>query len=314
VAEVTRAPFGVLADGRFVDRLTIAAGDLSAQILTLGAILQDVRLKGTCHSLTAGSETLAYYQGPLKYHGAIVGPVANRIGPGRITIDSQTYQLATNENGNTLHGAAGGTHDRLWEVADHAPDRLTLRLTLAHLDGGFPGDRQITATYRIEPPASLTLTIKTETDRPTLANLANHSYWQLGPDPTATQTLTCPAETRIALDAALLATGETTPVEGTPFDFRASAPVGRGQYDLCLCLALNRRPLTAVATLAGGDMVMTLETTEAGLQIHDGAATGGTALEAQNWTGAAQHAHFPSDRLNPGETLTQTTRWSFARR
>lgn len=313
MAEVKRERFGTLADGREVERLSIAAGDLTARILTLGAILQDLRLAGLDRSLTLGSGRLADYEGARQYHGPIVGPVANRIAGAEATIDGRRCRFTANEGPNTLHGAEGGTHDRLWQVEDHGTDRLTLRLDLADGDGGFPGNRRITADFLVEAPARLSLTIRTGTDAPTLANLTNHSYWQLGPEPAARQTLSCPAEYRIATDAAKLATGERVPVAGTRFDFRNGAPVGEGRLDDCLVLAPARRPLEQAATLEGGGLAMTVETTEAGLLIFDGAEPGGLAIEAQNWPGAAHRPEFPSDLLGSGETRTQITRWSFRR-
>ncbi len=307
-----REPFGTLSGGRPVERLTIAAGALTARVLTLGAILQDLRLAGVPRSLTVGSARLADYEGPLRFHGAIVGPVANRIAGAAFALDGRRFRLAANEGPNTLHGGTGGTHDRLWTVADHRADGLVLTLALPDGEGGFPGSRTITATFEAAPPATLTLTIRTTTDAPTLANLSNHSYWQLGPAPCGAQVLTSAAATRIALDGAKLPTGALAPVDGTFADFRAGAPVGEGRFDLCLCLAPARRALSPAATLDAGGLRLTVETTEAGLQIYDGHGAGGVAIEAQNWPGAAHHRHFASDLLRPGETLTQITRWSVA--
>ena len=310
---MTREVFGTLADGRTVERLTIAAGHLTARLLTLGAILQDLRLDGIDRSLTVGSDRLADYEGNLQYHGTIAGPVANRIGGAEAVIAGRRCRFTANEGPNTLHGGSAATHRKLWQVADHRADALALTLDLPDGEGGFPGNRRVEATFVARAPASLTLTIRAATDAPTLMNLTNHSYWQLAPDPRAPQTLTCPAETRVALDAAKIPTGEITPVAGTPFDFRGGAPVGAGAFDLCLCLAPARRPLAHAATLTAGALGLAVETTEAGLQIYDGHPAGGLAIEAQNWPGAAHHAHFPTDLVRPGEVLTQITRWRFSR-
>lgn len=313
MAGVTRALFGTLSDGRAVERLTIAAGALFARILTLGATLQEVRLDGIPRSLTVGSDRLADYEGGLQYHGAIVGPVANRIGGAQAVIAGRLCRFTANEGPNTLHGGSAAVHRKLWRVEDHRADRLTLALDLPDGEGGFPGSRGITATFAAAPPASLTLTIRATTDAPTLMNLTNHGYWQLSPDPRTTQTLTCPAEARVALDAAKIPTGEIAPVAGTPFDFRKGAAVGTGAFDLCLCLAPGRRALTPAATLKAGGLMLEVATTEAGLQVYDGHPAGGLAIEAQNWPGAVHHAHFPTDLLVPGEGLTQITRWRLAR-
>lgn len=308
-----RETFGHLPDGRPVERLAISAGTLSARVLTLGAILHDLRIAGNGRSLTVAGHSLADYLGPLRFHGAVVGPVANRIAGAEAVIAGRPFRFTANEGPNTLHGGAGGTHDRLWRVASHTPDRLVLTLTLPDGDGGFPGNREISATFEAEPPATLTLTLAATTDRPTLLNLANHSYWQLAPEPHADQTLTCPAATYVALDDAKLPTGALAPVAGSAHDFRRGAPVGGRGHDHCLCLAPGRRALAPAASLEAGDLRMELETTEPGLQVYDGHEAGGVALEAQNWPDAAHHPHFPTDLLLPGEMRSQITRWRFSR-
>lgn len=305
--------FGHLPDGTAVHRLGFGAGGLSASVLTLGAILNDVRIDGIDRSLTVGSDVLADYLGPMTYHGPIVGPVANRIRDARAVIGGETFAFEPNEGPTLLHSGLAGTHSRVWEVHGHDEASVTLRLALADGDGGFPGNRVLTARFEAAAPAALTLTITATTDAPTLINLTNHSYWQLGPDPRGRQTLTCPAESYVVLDALKCATGQIAPVAGTPVDFRTGAPVGDGRLDLCLCLAPDRRALSPACTLEAGGLLMEVATTEAGLQIYDGAAQGGLAIEAQNWPGAAHVPSFPTDRLMPGETRRQVTRWSFAR-
>lgn len=308
---MTRTPFGILASGETVDRLTISAGDFTASILTLGAILQDVRLAG--QPLTLGSDSLADYEGDMRFFGAVVGPVANRIAGASALIDGRPVSLLATEGPNTLHGGPLGTHARLWEVTDHTPAALTLRLRLPDGAEGYPGNRTVAARFEVEAPATLRLTIRSETDAPTLANFTNHSYWQLGADGQM-QTFHCAADRFVALGPGKIPTGVTPSVAGTDRDFRAGLPVGGGAYDLCLILADARRPLTPVATLTGGSLALDLATTEPGLQIYDGATPGALALEAQNWSGAPNHTHFPSDLLRPGEIRTQITAWRFRRR
>jgi aldose 1-epimerase len=311
VAAVTVERFGTLASGEPVERLTLAAGDLTVRLLTLGAIVQDVRLAGIGESLTLGSERLEDYAGAMRFAGPVVGPVANRIAGAAVTIAGRRHALVANLGRDTLHGGPLGTHARPWLIEDLGPDRAVLALDLRDGDEGWPGNRRITAAFRIEPPARLVLTLSTTTDAPTFANLTNHSYWRL--PGSAAPVLRCPAGRFVALDGAKLATGATPPVAGTAFDFRAGRAVGAGAYDICLILSDARRALTPAAQLSGGGLAIGLETTEAGLQIHDGFRPGSVALEAQNWPGAAMHPHFPQDLLLPGEVRVQTTAWSFTR-
>lgn len=309
---MTRETFGTLSDGRPVERFTLAAGDLTARVLTLGAALQDLRLAGIPQPLTLGSEHLADYEGPMRYAGTVVGPVANRIAGASAVIDGKRHRFEANEGRNTLHGGFTGTHGRVWEEIDQGPARVTLGLTLADGEGGFPGTRRLSARFAAEAPARLTLTLTAETDAPTLINLANHSYWHLA-GPGAPQELRSPAERYLPVDAEKLPTGEVAPVEDTRFDFRTARPVGGQGYDHCLCLAPARRPLARAAELTGGDLRMTMETTEPGLQVYDGRADGWVALEAQGWPEAPSRPDFPSVLLRPGERYEQVTRWSFAR-
>ena len=174
-------PFGTMTDGRAVDAVRLQRGELTVTVLTLGAILQDVRLAGAPWSLTLGSDQIAAYDhGPMAYHGAVVGPVANRIAGARAPLDGRMLRFDANEAGRTcLHGGSTGLATRVWEIADAGLHHLTLRLTLADGDGGFPGNRVCDAAFVLGSDADLTLTLSAATDAPTLMNLTNHSFWSL---------------------------------------------------------------------------------------------------------------------------------------
>jgi aldose 1-epimerase len=321
--------FGHHPDGP-VRRLTLSAGDLTVKVLTLGAILNDVRLRGG-PGLTLGADRLEPYLGPMGFFGAVVGPVANRIAGAEVEIAGRRYPLVANEGGRTtLHGGPKGTHARLWTVTDAGPDHVTMTLDLPDGAEGYPGNRHLTARFRVLAPAMLEMELTATTDAPTLMNLANHSYWNLGPVPDlAGHRLQVAADRYTPVDAHLIPTG-VAPVDGTPFDFRAGAPVGPGAatgLDHNFCLADMRGPLRLAARLTGPTGVsMTVETTEPGLQVydaarqspvdgHDGrpyAAHAGVAIEAQAWPDAPHQPDFPSIALTPGETYRQVTRWTFA--
>jgi aldose 1-epimerase len=323
--------FGTLPDGSKVRRLTLSAGELTVRVLTLGAILNDVRL-GDGPGLTLGSDRLEPYLGPMAFFGAVVGPVANRIAGATVDIAGRTYPLIANEKGRTtLHGGPKGTHGRVWHVEAEAADRVTLTLDLPDDAEGYPGNRRLAATFRVLAPATLELALSATTDAPTLVNLANHSYWNLGPADLAGHRLQVAADRYTPVDADLIPTG-VAPVAGTGFDLRAGAPVGEGAataLDHNFCLADARGPLRFAARLTGPTgLAMTIETTEPGLQVydarrqpptgpgHDGRSYGayaGVALEAQCWPDAPHQASFPAVTLAPGEVYRQVTRWSFAR-
>ncbi|MBK5946597.1 hypothetical protein CCR83_09170 [Rhodobacter veldkampii DSM 11550] len=324
--------FGTLADGRGVQAVTLAAGELRARILTRGAVLQDLRLAGVPWPLLLGSDLLAAYEGPMEWFGAVVGPVANRIAGARLTAAGQVWHLPANDGPNCLHGGPEGTWAQLWQIADLAPDRVALQLDLARGAGGLPGARRIGATYRILPPATLELRLWAETDRPTPMNLAHHPYWSLDGRPdTGGHWLRVAAAHLLPTDAAGLPTGEIRPLAGDPRDLRALRRLDAlPRLDHNYCLSNAPRPLTEAAELTGASGVrLRLATTAPGLQVYDGAGlntapfpglTGqpygpraGVALEPQYWPDAPHHAGFPDILLQPGSRWEQITTYRFDR-
>ena len=326
-------PFGRLDDGREVRAITLAGGGLRIRVLTLGAILQDVRLEGVDYPLTLGSSDLAAYQGPMAYFGAVVGPVANRIGGAAASVGGVLRRFEGNGAGGvTLHGGSSGTHAQLWEIAEAEPARALLRLDLPDGLGGFPGNRRIEAEFALDEAATLTLQLRAQTDADTLINLANHSYWNLdGSDSIAGHTLRVAADHYLPVDECTVPTGAIADVSGTPFDLRKGRMLeARAIYDTNLCLTGAARALTDVADLTGrSGLRMTLATTEPGLQVYDmghtesGAFAGhsgtpyhpfaGLALEAQGWPDAPNQPTFPPVLLRAGGKREQVTQLRFNR-
>ncbi len=330
---MTLTSFGITHGGAEVERLDIGNGMLTARILTLGAILQDVRLDGIPYSLTLGAAELAAYEGPLKYHGAVVGPVANRIAHASAVLDGQRHHFVANENGVTLHGGPTGMHALIWEPTEQTASSATLRLSVPNGLGGFPGRRIVFATYSIHTDAVLELRLTATTELPTWMNLANHSYWNLdGTETNEGHFLQIEAERYLPVDAAGLPTAPAQ-VDGTSYDFRQPRLIGAGQpnhYDHNFCLSDARLPIRQVARLTGrSGLAMAVETTEPGLQIYDSARNettsfaghhgrpygphSGIAIEAQGWPDAPNRPGFPSTRLDPDQTYEQVTRWRFER-
>ena len=323
--------FGTTRDGRRVQAVDLHGSALRARILTYGATLQDLRLAGTPWPLTLGSDRLAAYEGPLRYAGAVVGPVANRIAGGAAIIGGQTCTFDRNEPQATLHGGSTGTSAQIWQIEEASDSTVTLALDLPDGLGGFPGNRRLSTTYRLDGDA-LELTLGATSDAPTLFNLAHHSYWALdGRATTEGQILTVAADRYLPVDTDKLPTGSVAGVAGTVFDLRQGTRLGQTpQFDINLCPADAPGPLRKVATLRGATGVtMTLETTAPGLQVYDGAGldgghfpglTGqpigpfaGIALEPQLWPDACHHPGFPSHLFENGETFRQVTRYRFTR-
>jgi len=233
--------FGTASTGETVQMITLAAGDLSIALLDWGAIIQDVRLAGVDRSLTLGSDLIADYEGDLCHHGSLIGPIANRISTSRVLIDGMMYELERNQDGRIhLHSGAQATHRRMWELVAQSDNSATLRCAL--LDGacGLPGNRVITATFTLTPPATLTLTIEGVTDAPTLMNMANHSYWNFdGSDTWGGHKLWIDADAYLPCDVDNCPTGEVAPVDGTKMDFRTAQHISPQDhvFDNNFCLS-----------------------------------------------------------------------------
>ncbi|WP_102223467.1 aldose epimerase family protein [Acidimangrovimonas sediminis] len=324
--------FGFAPDGSPVMRTAITGGGLSAQIITWGAGLQDVRRAGTPHPLVLGSPDLAAYQGPMRYFGAVVGRVANRIAGGTAMLEGKRLTLDRNEDGRTtLHGGTRGTSQYNWRLDGQDEGACRLSLRLPDGEGGFPGAMDLAATYAIEEVAggaALTLTLEATTDRPTFCNLASHAYWTLdgGPDLSA-HSLRIAAGSYLPVDAARIpVAGPPVPVAGTGFDYRAARPLpGPEPLDHNFCLDVSGEGLHPACALSAGGLALEIETTEPGLQVYDAArmdtgaaatlhgrpygAHAGLALEPQRWPDAPNRPDFPSVALRPGETYRQRSRF-----
>lgn len=327
-------PFGTLPDGQNVHKIVLSNGTLSVALLSLGCILQDVRLAGVPHSLTLGTDDLAACAGPMSSCGSLIGPVVNRISGGASELDGTTYRFDRDPEAEyTLHSGEAGTHHRVWDIAEADDTSATFETSLRDGDGGFPGNRVVAARFRLTAPGTLELRIAVTTDAPTWVNFANHSYWNLDGTPTyAGHSLMVAAERYCVSGPGDLATGAVDPVAGTAFDFRAArvlAPGKNSKLDLNLCVADKRRLPEPVLTLTGASGVtMVLETSEPGVQIYDanGFETGGAlghdaqsygphaglAIEAQAWPDAPNQPRFPSIVLRPGRAYEQVTRWRFS--
>ena len=329
---MTVQQFGDMPDGRAVQAITLAANGLRLRVLTLGAILADLRLEGVDWPLVLGSAEIGAYLGPMAWFGAVVGPVANRISGARAVIDGRVAHFEANEGPNCLHGGFSGTSAQLWHIVSAAPDRVQLSLDLPAGHGGFTGNRRVVAEFRITAPATLELNISASTDAPTPMNPAHHPYWNLdGDGDTSGHWLKVAAEAYLPTTPQGLPTGAIKSLQGDIRDLRQAQEVGGlPMLDNCYVLARQSRALTHVATLRGRRGVsLDLATTAPGLQVYDGCAldtrpwlghTGlaygaraGLALEPQLWPDALANPGFPSIVLHPGDAFRQLTRYRLGR-
>ena len=310
--------FGTTKAGKTAHAITLQAGDLSVTLLTYGARVQDVRLAGVDHALTTGSDDLADYEGAMLYHGAIVGPIANRIGTARVRLDGMMYELERNEDGaRHLHSGSEGTHAHVWDVVEVTDSTATLALDMPDGMAGLPGKRRVMAQFVLTAPATLTLTITADSDTTTVMNFANHSYWNL--DGSATwhgHRMKIAADHYLPIDAATCPTGDVEDVTGTGMDFREGPVIGAQTpaLDHNFCLSDTITPLRDVLWLTGQTGTrMVMATNMPGLQVFDGRpAYDALAIEAQHWPDAPNNAHFPQIKIAAGETYEQVTSWRFA--
>jgi aldose 1-epimerase len=333
-----RREFGRLPDGTPVEEVTIAAGDLTAKVITLGAIIRDVRLAGVEHPLVLGFDDLDGYLKHSPYFGAVVGRFANRIGHGRFALDGKAYQLAVNERDRTtLHGGPDGFGRRNWTIATLDDASVTLRLTSPDGDQGFPGKLEATCRYTIEAPSTLRFDAEATADAPTIVNLAQHSYFNLdGSADILDHRVRIDADAFTPTDEYLVPTGEVRPVDGTGYDRRTLAPIRlerdgkRFVYDINLVVAAAKAAQPrhqARLESAGSGVALDIWSTEPGVQFYDGSyvnvavpgldgrrygTNAGCCFEPQVFPDAPNHDNFPSAVLRPGETYRQTTRFAFS--
>lgn len=338
-----RAPeqevFGKTAAGETVTRVRISGGGLTAHILNWGAVVQDLRLEGHDHPLVLGFNEFDYYPKYSPYFGATPGRSSNRIANGRFEIDGTSYQVECNENGITsLHGGSDGIAVSMWEFEDIAEDRVTLRIVDKDGRGGFPGNCTIRAHFHLKPGGVFSIVYESETDKPTIANICNHSYFNLGSgtDPLNHQ-LMMAADHYLPVDERLIPTGEIRPVDGTVFDFRKAKPMkqrdenGRqALFDHNFCLSAERVAKRKVASVYAPSSGVTMDvlTTEPGIQFYaafnlsdtpeglGGYSYGpfaGFCMETQVWPDAINQQGFPNAILRPGETLRQETDYVFSK-
>ncbi len=344
------ACFGTLDDGRVVEAATLRNGaGLTARILTYGATIQALETQDR-HTvpgdIVLGYPIFADYLARPQFFGAAIGRFANRIRGGRFRLDGSEHQVPATDGDHALHGGRAGFDKRLWTITSHAARALTLRLVSADGEEGFPGALDVELTYTLaEQENALTIGFMTRTDRPTIVNLTNHSYFNLageGHGIALDHVLTIDADHVTPVDATLIPTGELMPVAGTALDFGTPRRIAerireardeqifpaRGDdfnYVLRDGVAAIPRPAVRVEEPASG-RVLTIETIEPGAQFYSGnfldATMAGNPVEsiarATDWRSrrsisptarTTSISRRPaSTRASPGRT---TTIWRF---
>ncbi|MBR0557728.1 galactose mutarotase [Ciceribacter sp. L1K23] len=330
--------FGTTPSGESVGRVRLEGGGLTASIVTWGAVIQDLRLARHDAPLVLGFDTLDAYLKHSPYFGATPGRCSNRIAGGRFTLDGRSYQLELNEGAyGHLHGGSDCIAVRNWTIADLAKDRVVLEITDPDGRAGYPGNCTVRATYHLKPEGTLSVVYESTTDAPTLANICQHSYFNLdGQDDALGHDLMIAADHYLPVDNRLIPTGEIKPVEGTAFDFRKLTQMKRFdgdaqvRYDHNFCLSAKRQAKRSIALARSinSGVSMEVRTTEPGVQFYAGVYLdvpvpglegrkygpfAGFCLETQTWPDAINHENFPNAILRPGEVLRQETDYVFSK-
>lgn len=350
---VRKAPFGKLPDGTEVDLYTLTnARGMVAKVATYGGIVTELHVpdrNGKLGDVVLGFDNLEAYVKGHPYFGCITGRVANRIANGKFTLDGKEYTLAVNNGPNHLHGGIKGFDKAVWaaRILPNSETRPGVELTYTSPDGeeGYPGNLKVTVRYILTPNNALRIEYEAATDKPTIVNLTNHSYFNLaGKGDVLEHELRLFASRYTPTDTNLIPTGELKPVAGTPMDFTTPAKIGARiaqtggdptGYDHNYVIdrqaggGANRPARAAEVYEPTTGRVLSMRTTEPGVQLYtgnflDGSLTGkggvvygkhaGFCLEAQKFPNAINTPGFPSVVLRPGETYRQVTVYAFTTR
>jgi aldose 1-epimerase len=246
--------------------------------------------------------------------GKTIGRYANRIAGGSFELDGATFELATNEGPNTLHGGPDGFSKRTWSVAERTGASATFALRSPDGDQGFPGALDCRVRYTWSDDGALRIDYAATTGAPTVVNFTNHVYFNLSGDPSrsiAQHRLQLAASAYTPVDAASIPTGEIAAVDAAR-DFRRERAVGTTVYDCNFVLDGWDGSLRYAGRLTDPESgrTLTVETTQPGVQLFTG-KPGALALETQHFADAPHHPNFPSTVLRPGETFATSTVYRF---
>ena len=346
---VTKRDFGKTSDGQPVELYTLTNDHgMVAKIMTYGAIVTELHVpdrNGKNADVVLGFDNLDQYLKGHPFFGAIAGRYANRIAKGQFVLDGKTFHLPINNGPNTLHGGTKGFDKYVWNAEPRqSADGVGVAFSLTSPDGdqGFPGTLNATVTYTLTNANELKIDYVATTDKDTVINLTNHSYFNLAGENSGTidnQIMTIHADRYTPVDETQIPTGQIEPVKGTVFDFTTphrigdrieqvpgGSPVGYDHNYVANSRNGSLAPIARVKDPASG-RVMEVLTTQPGVQFYtgnflDGSITGigGTkyekhdafCLETQHYPDSPNHPDFPSTELKPGETYRQTTVFRFS--
>jgi len=347
---VTQSFFGQMPSGDRIDVFTLTnEHGLEVRAITYGGIIVSIRTpdrSGHLDDIVLGYDSLRGYLKDSPYFGAIVGRYGNRIAKGRFTLEGKTYQLATNNGPNHLHGGIKGFDKVVWK-AEPFDSASGVGVVFTHTspdgDEGYPGTLTARVSYRLTNDNELVVDYSATTDKATPINLTQHSYFNLageGSGDILGHVLRINADSMTPVDSSLIPTGAIASVAGTPFDFRRDTTIGaridqndpqlsNGKgYDHNFVLDRKGNDLVLAARVREPKTgrILEVRTTEPGVQFYsgnflDGTITGksahvylhrsGFCLETQHYPDSPNHSNFPSTILRPGTEFHSRTVFRF---
>jgi aldose 1-epimerase len=343
--KITSQRFGLTAEGDEVQIFCLTNNQgMEIKIINYGGIIVAINVPdrdGKVGDVVLGHETLEGYLNRTRYLGALIGRYANRIARGKFILDGSEYSLTINNGRNHLHGGLRGFDKVVWQ-----PSQLSDGLQLTYLsrngEEGYPGDLTATVTYVLSEANELRIEYLATTDKATVVNLTNHSYFNLaGADTILDHELTINADGFVAVDKDLIPTGEIRSVKDTSLDFTVATTIGArifdgyeqllpaGGYDHNFVLRTRTGQFKKAATLyePNTGRVLEVSTTQPGMQFYsgnflDGGIIGkrgrayikhsGCCFEPQHFPDSPHHPNFPTTVLRPGEEYRHTTLFKFS--
>ncbi|AMW83693.1 L-arabinose-specific 1-epimerase (mutarotase) [Pseudomonas yamanorum] len=348
-------PFGKTNDGTAVEQYVLRnSHGVQATVITYGAVLQSLKVPdkhGQFADVVLGFDDVQGYQAGTAFFGATIGRFGNRLAKGSFELDGKRYQVPLNDGPNSLHGGPQGFDKHVWKAQPVKQDD-SVGVTLSYLskDGemGFPGNLKVDVTYSLNDKNELHIDYKATTDKPTVLNLTNHSYFNLagaGNGDVLKQLATLHASHYTPVNSTLIPTGELATVAGTPMDFLKPTAIGQhikddhpqlkfaepkqGGFDFNWVLDAKGDigKLAADVRDPQSGRRLQLYTSEPGVQFYTGNFLDGTikgkggkpyahwsafTLETQHFPDGPNQPSFPSTRLDPGQTYTQNTVLKFS--
>jgi aldose 1-epimerase len=347
---VTMSTFGKMPDGETVNLYTLTnRSGMRVAITNYGGRIVSIIVpdrKGQMADVALGFDNFDGYLATNPFFGALVGRYANRIGGAKFTLDGKEYHLAANDGPNSLHGGLKGFDKQVWKAREIPGQHPGLELTYLSKAGeeNYPGNLSVKVVYTLTGNNGLQIDYSATTDKDTVLNLTNHSYFNLagqGNGDILKQEMMINADSFTPIDATLIPTGEIRKVEGTPLDFRKSTPIGERidaddeqlkfgkgyDHNFVLNRTGNGLTLAARATDRESGRVLEVLTTQPGIQFYTGNFLDGTVhgtggkvyerrsafcLETQHFPDTPNKPSFPSAELKPGQTYHETTVFKFS--